>query len=114
MKNRAIEAMKQRAKLYHRNKRGDEFTNGVIVRHLYHDMTPETLTFWDDAVFIVNDYRVALWWVHPRDRYHDLVEKEALRRLNHLHPEIDLFADMTANRKKLGRTLKKVSSWPQR
>jgi len=46
-------------------KRGAEFTNGVIVRHLYDDMTPATLTFWDDAVFIVHDYRVALWWVHP-------------------------------------------------
>jgi len=41
MKNRAIEAMKQRAKLYHHNEIGDQFTNGIIVRHLYHDMTPE-------------------------------------------------------------------------
>jgi len=106
--------MKQRAKQYHRNKRGNEFASGIIVRHLYHDMTPETLTFWDDAVFIVNDYRVALWWVHPRHQYHQLVETEALRRLNHLHPEIDLFADMTANYKKLGRTRKQVASWTQR
>jgi hypothetical protein len=106
--------MKQRAKQYHRNKHGGAFTSGIIVRHLYHDMTPETLTFWDDAVFIANDYRVALWWVHPRHQYHQLVETEALRRLNHLHPEIDLFADMTANYKKLGRTRKQVASWTQR
>ena len=114
MKNRAIEAMKRRAKQYHRKKRGDEFTNGIIVRHLYHDMTPETLTFWDDAVFTVNDYRVALWWVHPRHQYHHLVEKEALRRITHLRPEDDLFADMTPNYKKLGRSRKKVVSWTQR
>ena len=55
--------MKQRAKLYHRNSRKDVFTNGIIVRHLYDYTTPETLSFWDDAVFIINDYRVALWWV---------------------------------------------------
>lgn len=63
MKNRAIEAMKQRAKLYHRKEHGDQFTNGIIARYLYTEMTPETPTFYDDAVFIVNDYRVALWWV---------------------------------------------------
>ena len=106
--------MKQRAKQYHRNKRGDEFTNGIIVRHLYDEMTPETLTFWDDAVFIVNDYRVALWWAHPRDQYHQLVEKKALSHITHFHPEVDLFADMTANYKKLGRSCKKVASWTQR
>jgi hypothetical protein len=56
--------MKQRAKLCHRNECGNQFTQEIIVRHLYSDMTPETLSFWDDAVFIVNDYRVALWWDH--------------------------------------------------
>lgn len=114
MKNRSIESMKQRAKLYHRNKRGDEFTDGIIVRHLYDHMTPETLTFWDDAVFIVNDYRVALWWVHPRHQYHDLVEAEARRRVAHLRPESDPFADLAPNYKKLGRSRKKVVSWTQR
>ena len=114
MKNRAIEAMKQRAKHYHRNKRGDEFTDGIIVRHLYDNMTPETLTFWDDAVFLVNDYRVALWWVHPRHEHHNLVETEAFRRITHLRPEDDLFADMTPNYKKLGQSRKKVMSWTQR
>ena len=77
-------------------------------------MTPETLTFWDDAVFIVNDYRVALWWVHPRHQYHHLVEKEALKRITHLRPEDDLYADMTPNYKKLGLSRKKVVSWTQR
>lgn len=89
--------MKQRAKQYHRNKRDDAFTNRVIVRHTYHNTTTETLTFWDDAVFIINDYRVALWWVHQRDQYHQLVEAEALRRINHLRPEVDLFADTIPN-----------------
>lgn len=114
MKNRAIEAMKQRAKLYHRNKRDGEFTNGIIVRHLYYDMTPVTPTMWDDAVFIVNDYRVALWWVHPRYQYHQLIEEEARRRIAHLRPDSDPFADMTPNFKKLGRSRKKIVSWTQR
>jgi hypothetical protein len=77
-------------------------------------MTPETLTFWDDAVFMVNDYRVGLWWVHPRHQYHDLVEAEARRRISHLRPESDLFADMTPNYKKLGRSRKKIVSWTHR
>jgi hypothetical protein len=111
MKNRAIETMKQRAKLYHRNKQRAQFTNGIIVRYLYSDMTPETLTFWDDAVFIVSDYQVALWWVHPRARYHDLVEEEARQRIARLRPESDLFSDMTPNYKKIGRSRKKIVSW---
>ena len=113
MKNRAIEAMKQRAKLYHRKEHGDQFTNGIIPRYLYTEMTPETPTFYDDAVFIVNDYRVALWWVHPRDRYRKLVHTEAVRRVAHLHPESDPYADMTPNYKKLGRSRKKIVSWTQ-
>ncbi len=111
MKNRAIEALKQRAKLYHRNKLGDQFTNGIIVRHLYSDMTPETLTFWDDAALIVSDYRVALWWVHPRYQYHDLVEEEAMRRIAKLRQESDPFSDRTPNYKNLGRSRKKIVSW---
>lgn len=111
MKNRAIEAMKLRAKLYHRKKLGDQFTNGIIARHLYSDMTPETLTFWDDVVLIVSDYRVALWWVHPRHQYHDLVEEEARQRIAQLRPESNPFSDMTPNYKKLGRSRKKIVSW---
>ncbi len=114
MKNRFIEDRKHRAKLYHQNTRGDQFTDGIIVRHLYHDMTPETLTFWDDAVFIVNDYQVALGWTHPRDRYKSLVEEEARRRVAYLHPKSDLFGEATANYKKLGRSRKKVVSWTEK
>lgn len=114
MKNNSIESMKQCAKLYHRNKRGDEFTNGIIVRHHYGNMAPETLTFWDDTAFIVSDYRVALWWTHPRHQYHDLVEAEARRRVAHLRPDSDPFADMIPNYKTLGRSRKKVVSWTHR
>lgn len=114
MKNWPIEIKKKRAKLYHRNNRGDEFTSGIIVRHLYDDVTPETLTWWDDAVFIVNDYRVALWWTHPRYQYHKLIEEEARKRLADLRPNGDPFSDMTPNYRKLGRSRKKIVSWTQR
>lgn len=114
MKNRVIEGLKHRAKLYHRNKRGDVFINGIIAHHLYDDMTPDAPTFWDDAVFIVNDYRVAMRWTHPRDRYLNLVKTEVMRRVAHLHPKSDPFADMTPNYKKLGRSRRKIVSWTQR
>lgn len=114
MKNRTIETMRRRAKLYHRNERGDVFTNGFISRYLYDDMTPLTPTFWDEAVFIVKDYRVGLLWSHPRDRYRKLVHTEAVRRVAHLHPDKDPFSDMTPNYKKLGRSRKKIVSWTQR
>jgi hypothetical protein len=114
VKNRHIESKKQLAKLYHRNMRGDEFTGGIIVRYLYADMAPNTLTYWDDTVFLVNDYRVALWWVHPRHQYHELVQEEARQRLGDLRPQRSPLDDMTPNYKKPGRSRKKMLCWTQR
>jgi hypothetical protein len=109
MINQFIERQKIRARQYHRQK-CDHFTDGIIVRHLYEQMRPDTLTFWDDAVFIVNDYRVALSWIHPRFRYKELIEEEARNRIENQLPDVDLFANAVSNYKRVGRSRKKIVS----
>lgn len=109
MINKFIEQQKIRARQYHRQK-CDNFSDGIISRHLYDQMKPDTLTFWDDAVFIVNDYRVALWWTHPRLHYKELIEEEARNRTEGQRPEVDLFANSVPNYKRIGRSRKKIVS----
>jgi hypothetical protein len=109
MINKFIEQQKNRARQYHRQK-CDNFSDGMISHHLYDQMTPDTLTFWDDAVFIVNDYRVALWWTHPRLHYKEFIEEEARNRTEGQRPDVDLFANAVPNYKRVGRSRKKIVS----
>lgn len=110
MKNRFIEQQKLRARQYHRQK-CSHFIDGIIARHLYDHMEPGRLTFWDDAVFIVNDYRVALWWTHPRFHYNELIKEEARKRVELLRPDFDLFKNAVPNYQRVGRSRKKIRSW---
>ncbi|MDO8714467.1 MAG: hypothetical protein Q7K13_08325 [Polynucleobacter sp.] len=109
MINKFIEQQKVRARQYHRQK-CDNFSDGIISYHLYDQMKPDTLTFWDDAVFIVNDYRVSLSWTHPRLQYKELIEEEARNRTENQRPDVDLFANAIPNYKRVGRSRKKIVS----
>jgi len=113
MKNRFIEQQKHRARQYHRQK-SYHFIDGIISRHLYDYMGSGRLTFWDDAVFTINDYRVALWWTHPRLHYSELIEEEARKRVEHLRPEFDLLKNAVPNYQRIGRSRKKIISWTTR
>jgi len=85
MKHYAMEARMQRARQYHRS-HAAHFEEGMIVRYDYRNIREDDLTFWDDAVFIVNGYRVALWWVHPRYAYKNLISEAASQRMEHISP----------------------------
>ena len=77
-KNRHTERMRRMAKLFHRNDRTTHFERGgIIVRHDYLYVAPDALTWWDDVGFILNNYRVSVHLVHPRQHYLDLIEDEA-------------------------------------
>ena len=79
MKNIHIEYLKRRAKEYHRTRRRDCFRDGMLIFHEYGDLSPDRLTWWNDVTFIMNDYRVALAWTHPRMAYEDTIDTEADR-----------------------------------
>lgn len=111
MRNRHIERMRRMAKRFHRNDRTTHFERGgIIAHHDYRHVASDKLTWWDDVGFILNDYRVFVHLVHPRMRYHDLIEEKALRITDHLYPD-NLFRKITPIFKKIGRSRKKrVSS----
>jgi hypothetical protein len=109
MINKFIEQQKIRARQYHRQKCSN-FTDGIISYHLYDQMKPDTLTFWDDAVFIVNDYRVSLSWTHPRLHYQELIEEEARHRTEGQRPDFDVFTNAVSNYKRIGQSRKKLVS----
>ncbi|GGC96654.1 hypothetical protein [Undibacterium terreum] len=71
MKHAPIERLRLSAKRYHRTKRGTPFEQGILIRHAY-DGDDQRLTWWDYATFVLNDYRIALSWEHPRMVYQSM------------------------------------------
>ena len=112
MKNRYQENLKQSAKLYHRNKRNSNFIEGLIQHHLYDATNPSALSWWDDVDFILNDYRVVVAWVHPRQDYQDYIESEAHKNIAHLdNYSGDIFEASTPNYVKVGQSRKKILTY---
>jgi hypothetical protein len=110
MKNTHIEYPKRRAKEYHRARHGDSFQGGMLIFHNYAGLPPDRLTWWDDVTFIVNDYRVALAWIHPRMAYEDAIDAEADRLTanfsceNYMRNGTPVYRALGKSRKKLLHT----------
>lgn len=112
MKNSYQENLKRSAKLFHRNERDANFTNGLLVYHLYPRQKTSMLSWWDDVDFILNNYQVKLSWQHPRQDYLDYINSETLKSIDHI--PFDIFASIaTPNYIKVGKSRKKVSSYVQ-
>lgn len=110
MKNRIIERLKIAAKRYHLVRRGDHFRNGIIIFHRYAASDDRKLSWWDHVTFILNDYRVALAWVHPRKVYDDLIGDE-VSRLTADFPCPAIMKTSTPIYKTAGKSRKTVSLW---
>ncbi|MEB0141085.1 MULTISPECIES: hypothetical protein [unclassified Undibacterium] len=113
MKNKHQEQLKRLAKLYHRNSRRSHFEEGIIVRHLYDTENSQKFSWWDDVVFILNDYRVNVAWTHPRFVYNERVEEIARAECEHLESPsmLDFMADSLPNYRKIGKSRKKIVSY---
>lgn len=113
MKNKHIEQLKQQAKLYHRHSRSRHFEDGIVVRHLYDSKNPQKLTWWDDVIFILNDYLVNVAWTHPRFAYQGKVENMAYAACAYLQNSsaFDLLDDSSPNYQKVGKSRKKIVSY---
>src|SRR5437899_1038216 len=107
MKNPYVERLTRRAKQYHRAHRGDHFEGGIMCFHRYDGLPAERMTWWDDVTFIVNDYRVALAWTHPRIAFEDAIGAEADRLTADL-TYVDIMLEGTSVYKTVGKSRKKV------
>ena len=113
MKNRQFELRRRLARQYHRNKRGHQFEQGILVRHDYGEFDVNDLSWWDDVQFILGGLRVAVAWQHPRHVYQGMIEDAAMKATHHLYEKIggDLFDGADKSYKKVGRSRKKVQSY---
>lgn len=113
MKNHQLELRRRLARQYHRNKRGNHFEHGILIRHDYGGFDPNELSWWDDVQFILGGLRVTVAWQHPRHVYQDMIEDAAMKAVHHLYEKIDggLFDRAEKTYKKVGRSRKKVQSY---
>lgn len=111
MKNSYKEKIKISAKVFHKNNRGEKFTNGVIIWHQYDESDVAKLSWWDDVSFILNDYLVQVAWIHPRMAFKDRAEDDAHNKVAHLDRGADgLMGQTKPNYVKVGKSRKKVIS----
>jgi len=108
MKNPYVESLKRRAKQYHRTRRGDYFDGGIKSIHLYDGLPSDRLSWWDDVTFIMNDYRVALAWHHPRMAFENAIDDEAQRLAADI-PFDDFLHEGEPVYKTIGKSRKKIS-----
>ena len=112
MKSRHQQKLKNSAKLHQRNKRNTNLVAGLIQYHQYDKESSSALSWWDDVDFILNDYRVIVVWIHPRQNYKDYVNTEAHKNTAHLDSHIsNIFDESTPNYVKVGQSRKKVSTY---
>lgn len=110
MKNKTVEHLKIVAKQYHRTRRGDHFEKGIRIFHIYDASDQSRLSWWDDVTFVLNDYRVALTWIHPRMAYEDMIKDEVARMTAEM-PAPDIMGTSTPIYKAAGKSRKTISSW---
>jgi hypothetical protein len=119
-KNRFIEALRERAKIYKKTKafkctRSWDHKLGIKVYHLYTGDGARDKGWWDDTAFIMGSQQVTVGWVHPRYRYQNICDDKAWEDTKEQYPrrEGDFFEGSTPNYRYLGKNKKrkKIVSW---
>ncbi len=107
MKNQHYESLGRRMRAYHRAHPWRLSEGGLYIPHAYWDITPESLSYWDDVGFILNGRRFIVWWQHPRDLYRVRIESMAWEEAGD-GPQRDwLFGGGTTNYKHVGKSGKR-------
>lgn len=111
MKQHRLEAMRQSQKDYHRSHPWRLSAGGLYIPHAYSDMTPESLSSWDDVGFIMNGRRVMVFWQHPRYVYKEMIRQKAWEEVGPGPRDDWLFEGAIKNYRKVGRSRKKLVSY---
>lgn len=99
------------AREYHRRHPWKMNRDGIMVRHIYTDRTPESLSWWDDVGFIFGKRRIMVWWLHPRMVYQDRLEELAVQQCAEEHPREEdwlMRSEPIFRKAKRGRRVKTV------
>lgn len=114
MKNKYIEHKIRKAKHYAKKwgstRKLNEHGNYII--HKYDES--KTISWWDDVFFKFGSQIIAVWWVHPRQYYHDLCTEKINEQRPYPNLNFDeIFTASTPNYKSVGKTgkRKKISSY---
>lgn len=114
MKIPRLERLAQLQRQYHRSHPWRLSEGGLYVPHAYTDMTPDSLSHWDDVGFILNRRRVIVWWQHPRHVYSSELQSRAWEEVGDGPRDNWLFEGSTKNYKRVGRSRKKLVSYTSR
>lgn len=101
---------------YHRRHQWRFSQGGLYIPHAYLNMTPQSLSYWDDVGFILNGRRYMVWWRHPRDLYKARIKSLAWEEAGEDPGDDWLTEGGTTNYKRVGKSgkRKKVSSYTSR
>lgn len=110
MKNQRFERMRASQQAFHRNCQW-VMEQGIYALHLYEDRQPDALSWWDDVGFILGKRRVIVWWIHPRQRYLDVLDEQAWQEAGEPPRESDPLERAIVNYKRAGRSRKIVSTY---
>ena len=114
MKNARLELLGRLQRQYHQNHPWRLSQGGLYIPHSYADMTPESLSWWDDVGFILNGRRIIVWWQHPRHVYANAIANLAWQEAGDGPRDNWLTEGGTKNYRKVGRSRKKLVSYTSR
>jgi hypothetical protein len=114
MKNHRLELLGRLQRQYHRNHPWHLDRGGLYIPHSYANMTPESLSYWDDVGFILNGRRIIVWWQHPRHVYANAIENRAWQEAGDGPQDNWLIEGGTKNYRKVGKSRKKLVSYTSR
>ena len=111
MKNPYYQFIRRAAKKFHRQQYGDNFIKGIMQDYVFSEQKVDELSQYEDVMFILNDYRVQVFWSHPRWQYHETINAQVLDSLDIGNNLEDAFKNAVPNYKKIGQSRKKKSSF---
>jgi hypothetical protein len=108
MKNRRIEKMHLGMRAHHRQYPW-HLTDGLYFPHTY--TSPRVSSGSDDVGFILNRRKVMVWWTHPRTKYLDAINTQAMLDAGPAPDEPICNEPIEKRWKRVGRSRKKVTAY---
>ena len=114
MKNAKYDLFGRMQRQYHRSHPWRLSQGGLFIPHVYTEMKPDSLSYWDDVGFILNRRRIIVWWQHPRHIYLDAIDALSWQEAGDGPQDNWLTEGSTKNYRQVGASRKKIVSYTSR